>query len=394
MKKIIFTLFLFTAVICTAEQSTGTDILDKVSGCIKKNHVNPFTEITEAEFNAEIKTLKSEWNKKNETEKYFALRGLIALLGDSHTQIVGTPFPQDALPFFVLPYGGHSIIVQAQNEYGELAGKELIAINGIEIKTVLKNLMPIISYDTEGYAELKAHYECRLSSSLKFTKVIKSSEKIDITVKDVLTGEIKTFKIGFLKSGQQITNPVFARFAPTLFQSGYYRADFIRDEILFIQYNICSDYSELPMSKFVSILKNKLKEKAPKKIIIDLRHNQGGDSTVIKPLIEMLKLFLKNGSAVFCLIGGETFSSGVMAAEDLKNIGAVLIGEKCGWNGRFGEVKELSLSDNLTLLYSVKDFSAYFKNGIVQPDKVVLPDLKDLANGIDTCIEYIKQNYN
>lgn len=388
MKK-LFSIFIISLLVvylfAESNDKAPISIFEELKHQIESTHPNPYTKITQQEFESQIEILKKNWNKQDAMQQYFSLRHLIALIGDAHTQVFKPIENDKVLPFFALPYEDHSIIVQAEEAYKELAGKELIAINGIKINIIFQELFPIISHDKEEWACLNAHYESRLFSSLKYIGAIKKGNVASIKIKDITTGKTKTMKVAFSEN-MQINNPVFANLAPTLFQSGYYRANILKD-MLFIQYNVCADFPDMPMKEFASRIKQ-LPE--VKKIIVDLRHNTGGDSEVITPLVEVLKDITKNkGTSLFALIGNGTFSSGVMAAIDLKEIGATLIGEEMGWNGKFGEVKEIQLSDGYTLFCSTKDFSQNIKE--IHPDIIMTQDLKDLGAGLDTLIEAIRK---
>ena len=388
MKK-LFSIFIISLLVvylfAESNDKAPISIFEELKRQIENTHPNPYTKITQQEFESQIEILKKNWNKQDAMQQYFSLRHLIALIGDAHTQVFKPIENDKVLPFFALPYGGHSIIVQAEEAYKELAGKELIAINGIKINIIFQKLFPIISHDKEEWAYLNAHHESRLFSNLKYVGAIKKGNVVGIKIKDITTGKTKTIKVAFSEN-MQINNPVFANLAPTLFQSGYYRANILKD-MLFIQYNVCADFPDMPMKEFASRIKQ-LPE--VKKIIVDLRHNSGGNSEVIIPLLEVLKDTTKNkGTPLFALIGNGTFSSGVMAAIDLKEIGATLIGEEMGWNGKFGEVKEIQLSDGYTLFCSTKDFSQNVKE--IHPDIIMTQDLKDLNAGLDTLIEAIRK---
>ena len=389
MKKLLSTftlILLFIAyTIIQANSENRNLILDELKNQIEGTHPTPYTNISKKEFETHLEILKKNWNKQDAIQQYFSLRYLVALIGDAHTQVFKQIENDKVLPFFALPYGDHSIIVQAEEAYKDLVGKELIAINGIKIKTILQKLLPIISHDKEEWAYLNAHYEIRLFSNLKYIGTIKKGNVVGIKIKDITTEKTKTIKVAFSEN-MQINNPVFANLSPTLFQSGYYRANILKD-MLFIQYNVCADFPDMPMKEFASRIKQ-LPE--VKKIIVDLRHNSGGDSEVIMPLVEVLKDTTENkGTPLFALIGNGTFSSGIMAALDLKEIGATLIGEEMGWDGKFGEVKEIQLSDGYTLFCSTKDFSQNIKE--THPDIIMMQDIKDLEAGLDTLIEAIRK---
>ena len=76
------------------------------------------------------------------------------------------------------------------------------------------------------------------------------------------------------------------------------------------------------MLKFVDFAAQTLAEideSKPRRIIVDLRFNQGGNSAILKPLTAGLAARRKIIGVPFVLIGSQTFSSGVWAANDLRN---------------------------------------------------------------------------
>lgn len=390
----------------SVQASINIEVLDEIKKCIEENHPAPYTKLSKKTFEKQISHLKKIWHKMSEDEKYFSLRKLCSL-GDAHTTILRNQLDTETLPFFILPYGKHSIIVQAEAEYTELLGKEVLEINGHKIDSIFKSMLPFISYDMIGWARLRFHYECRFVYILKHLKIVKNdASKATVKYKDIKSGKIKTAIIPFSQNFQ-INEPKFAPLAPSLFQVGYYRALALQD-VLFIQYNVCSDAPEMPMKDFALQIGNVASNF--KKIIIDLRHNAGGNSEVILPLIEVLKNISEK--KLFAIVGGGTFSSGVMAASALKEIGAIIIGENVGWDGKFGEVKSFHISgvksafgslpsgdsypddsfnkSSFTLSISTKDFSSIKSLSSLHPDILMSQDLRDLANGQDTIVEYIK----
>ena len=364
--------------------SSNVEILDEVRSYIEENHPTPYTTISKKAFKKKIERLKKTWHRMNKDEQYFSLRYLCSL-GDAHTTILRNKLEAKTLPFFILPYGKHSVIVQVDAKYKELVGKELLQVNGYKIDTIFKKLLLFISHDKLGWGRLQAHYECRFVSALQYLKIVNNdATEVTVKYKDIKNGKIETISVKFSPTAQ-IESPIFANLAPTLFQVGYYRA-FALQDVLFIQYNVCADAPDLPMKDFALQIGNVTSNF--KKIIIDLRHNAGGNSKVISSLIEVLKNL--NEHKLFAIVGGGTFSSGVMATTALKEIGATIIGEEVGWNGKFGEVKSFPLKDSeLTLLCSTKDFSSIESLTTLRPDILMSEDLNDLASGLDTIVDYI-----
>lgn len=360
---------------------------------LKKHHPAPFTKMTEEEFDAQISELTQNWNVMEEAERYYDLRRLVAALGDEHTSLLPPEdIVQPELPFFVMIYDGHWMIVQAQKEYGTLVGKELTAINDIEISRIREMLLPLISCETQQWADVQCSLEVRYLQNLNAVGAADDLVSVDITAKDVVSGEEITVEAEALNEGYDYQNTAFYPMAQTLAQSGYYYANLLEDGSVFIQYNVCAENPQMPMKEFAQELERQLLADAPEKVIVDLRHNSGGDSEVIRPLLETLQKFQEKGSTLYCLIGAQTFSSGVMNAIDMQQIGAQLVGEPTGGVLHFGELTQEILPDGSIFVCSTKDFSsAYALSGQLQPETEVVQTAEDFLAGKDTVIAYIQE---
>ena len=107
-------------------------------------------------------------------------------------------------------------------------------------------------------------------------------------------------------------------------------------------------------------------------VVLDLRYNAGGDSSVINPLVDALERIQdERGLEVYVLIGEDSFSSAILNALTLRErLGAVLVGRPTGGSvSHFGELDSFVLPDTgLTCWYSTK----WFDNGEKGP---LLPDI-------------------
>jgi len=364
---------------------------------IRKYHPDPFTKISEEEFDAALSELEQSWGElgKAEDGRYYAMRTLVASLGDEHTSLAPSAMKsQPELPFFVISYEGSWIVVQAQKEYSEIVGKKLTAVNGVTVKELRERLLPLISYETEGWAEYQCSLEFRYLRNLRYIGVTESLDEVEVTVEDCLTGEWETVELKACGKGYDYQNSsLYTSIAPTLVQSGYYRAELIFEDVLFIQYNVCQEAPDLSMEEFAQALKEQTADAPPEKILVDMRHNTGGNSDVITPLLALLKEYTDRGSRLYCLTGGETFSSGVLNVLDLKEIGACIVGQPTGGVTGFGELKTVRFSDGSRLYCSTKDFSQYYgSHSPVTPDIQVEQTIEDFLKGIDSVVSYIQNN--
>jgi C-terminal processing protease CtpA/Prc len=129
-------------------------------------------------------------------------------------------------------------------------------------------------------------------------------------------------------------------------------------------------------------------------VVIDLRGNSGGDSEIIKPLIQALKKHpsLSDKGHLYVLIGGHTFSSGADGALYLRNhLNAILVGKPTGGKpNSYGEIKGIKLPNSqLVVFYPVKWFKLVPDGDppSVEPDIVVGTSLNDILDGRDPMLE-------
>ena len=92
----------------------------------------------------------------------------------------------------------------------------------------------------------------------------------------------------------------------------------LKDGIPIITYNRCRDEDNMMKKLVQSLSKIDIS-----KIVIDLRYNGGGNSSIIKPLIQLLK---ERKSKIIMLVNEIVFSAGCFAITDLKELGGLSIG--------------------------------------------------------------------
>lgn len=101
----------------------------------------------------------------------------------------------------------------------------------------------------------------------------------------------------------------------------------VNGDTLHYIYNSCVISEKEKLIKSIEKMEKFEQKNIIKNFILDLRRNTGGSSLVIKPLIE----FLSNKKyQLYVFVDRYTFSSGVMALEDMLNLGAISIGEDIG----------------------------------------------------------------
>lgn len=181
---------------------------------------------------------------------------------------------------------------------------------------------------------------------------------------------------------------------------------YLKDGIPIITYNRCSDEDNM-MEKLVQ----SLSKIDISKIVIDLRYNGGGNSSIIKPLIQLLK---ERKSKIIMLLNEKVFSAGCFAITDLKELGGISIGTDVAMPmnsfGNLGDGFKLpksKLEGNYSYKYFYFDYNKcynlctkedfikfntaenkhYFKPIYLKPDVYCKESIEDLKNSKDIVLE-------
>ena len=394
LSKLIITLLILLPFLISSLLANRANEFEFMKEEVEMNHKNFFNTVSKEECEEEYKRLSSNIDDINYTDYYFVLSSFLALSNDSHTSLEAG----DIYSYFMyyplqLNYVGDKVyVVSGLSDYKDYMGKEVTAINGVNIKVIEEKVSLVVPHDNTVYLKLWLNNQLNNTSFLSFIDVV-DSDKAPVTL---------TFSDGKNVSlsptlSQEIDRDdiisAFSSYSPYIYQ-GYYRAMEIRDDVLLISYNTCSDNPSYPMKNFTSDLKKVLSKKKYSKIIVDLRYNGGGNSAVLDPVIKLLK---KEKCSKYALIGENTFSSAILNAVSLKDdADFTLVGTPTGGSiNHYGELKSFTLPETgWEVYYSSKYFKLSKKfDGSIIPDVYIEKDAESYFSGIDKEVEYCLGNY-
>lgn len=171
-----------------------------------------------------------------------------------------------------------------------------------------------------------------------------------------------------------------------------YRYDYLAGtRTLYVQYNACREIAGFPFATFLNELATFAQSHPIDRFVLDMRHNSGGDSRVLQPLISALQ---SPPIDTFVFIGRRTISSALINAIELdQRTNAIFVGEPTGGKpNSYGEVRSFVLpATRLTVTYSTK----YFELLPVEDPPSFAPDLHvpissdDYFGGIDPLLTSI-----
>lgn len=285
------------------------------------------------------------------------------------------------------------VIAYATPEYRALLGVSVEKVGGLDSAQLLERMSPYLAYETEGWQRVQAEMVFARRALLRELQLVQD-DKVVLTVAtpwgsrevEIPFGPASTTRqIGI---GDALSLPV-ALTASHPGQSYYWQQHLPGSAALYIQYNRCANDPALAFVDFAAQVARDIDTLQPRRVIVDLRFNGGGDTRVIKPLLKVLAARSSRIGRPVVLIGEYTFSSGVRAARDLRSrTGALLVGSATGGlNGGYGEAPATRLPNSgLGVQWSLKKYS-------LGPGKPVMPDVEvavsaaDLLSGRDAVLE-------
>lgn len=382
--------------------------LDMLSIELPKRHANLFFHKDKAEFYREIENLKRDIDYYDDYEVKAEISKIVASIKDAHTFVTLPVKVLCPLQFYWFKDGVY--VINTLKEQQDPLYSKVLAINGIPMKEIIETLSQSISYENESYLKSQLPKYLPATELLYGLEIIDEFDYVHITFEDrcknIRTLAIKALPINEVneKLKLKINNGTESISLPLYRQNldKYYWFKYLEDfKTVYFKYNACRNMGNKSVHEFGKKLISFINKNSVEKLVIDLRNNFGGDSTLLDPFIEKLKACekLNEKGKLFVIVGRETFSSALLNALSLKKeTNAIFIGEPTGGKPNcYGEVERFKLRNSgLQIAYSTK----YYR--VIENDKVLsfIPDInveigiEEYVSKEDPCLNYILENYN
>lgn len=353
---------------------------------LARRHINLFHTIDKQRFAAAVDRLDKTINGMDQARIVTELMRLVAMVGDGHTAVHRKHIAYLQLGLYWFDDGVY--VVAAPRGHGWAVGRKLTHVGGIPVDQVIDKLTAIIARDNS--MQIKAMMPNYLIdvTVLLGLGITKHKDRADYTLADA-SGKGRVLTVAL---GQKLQAPPRATPPPLYRQQRrlpYWHRYVAGQRLLYIAYNACTDHRLMPFAKLVAEVKAQLDKKQVTRVVIDLRHNGGGNSRIIAPLLGVLAAHpaVTRRGKLFVVIGRATFSSAVLNTLELKQrFNAIVVGEPSGGApSHYGEVKQLQLpSSRLFVSYATKYFKHPTMSGpVIEPDIKVGLTHEDFAAGRD-----------
>lgn len=320
---------------------------------------------------------------------------------DGHTGIF--PFtPADGTLLYPLRWWEFSdglLVTAARPPYEDLVGSRVEAVAGRPIDEVLRLVEPLAPRDNPSNLHAFAPLYLRVSNLLAGLGVIDVAGPTTFTLVD-RDGSRRDMEI-------EPTVPVFDddwdsglphRLAAT-------DAPWLRDQDTTLWWTFLEDSGTLfaqfnhvrgDATSVVSELRERAKEDDVERVVIDLRHNSGGDNTTLSPLeLALRDPTMNREGRLFAIIGRVTFSAAANFATDLEGSTSVIFaGEPMGGSPNlYGDTRPVDLEATGQTLYMA---TRYWERSTPDDERLTIePDIsvdlssEDYFAGRDPVLEAI-----
>ncbi len=363
-------------------------------------HPNAFANAPESEFLALKAEIEGRMGDESDTAFLLDLMRFAALAGDSHTSVsVGSLANFRAYPFAMVRRGESWYLSAAAPEDKDLLCQEVTKLAGKPVAEAVKAYGTLFSSDNPVHLRRSFRQACNVADIYEYLGLVEAGKPLAVTLKNGKSLSLKPMGMEEMNKLNAVRISDLIKGQPeTAAADAYYFAKPLTEEVYYIQYNVCAEAEDLSMADFAAAVAKELESGDYNRVLLDLRNNGGGSDGVIWPLLEVLRKEMDGGTRLVGLIGEATFSSALINAVEIQEMGGVLAGEPAGGSVcHFGAVHTFSLpnsgvrgqvSSKYIDLNTLLDAAAGRGVEALGPDVLVYQTMEDTLAGKDTLVEW------
>jgi hypothetical protein len=370
---------------------------------LPKRHKNAFFSITREKWDQAAKELAERAPGMADIDIAIGISRMTAMIGDGHTMASLDPkrWPQHPYPVFVRWFSDGVFVIATTPDHRDLLGAKVLRIGSLTIEEVSDRVAALISHDNEATLKHQLPNWIVMAEALRAVGVVDDLAPATFTLLDsqghqqaIDVAPLERFNrnaLIMLPDAKTTKLPISLQ--PRL--RSYWFEHLADSNSLYCRYDRCADDADKPVKQFAQEVLDFIDQHPIGQIIIDLRNNGGGNSVLLRPLIEGLKSRKESGRdhRLYVLIGRRTFSSGMLNANELRrDAGAILVGEPTGGKpNSYGEVKTFALAHSgIEIQYSTKlFFTDDHDPPSLMPDVAVEISSADYFAGRDPVVEAV-----
>jgi hypothetical protein len=284
------------------------------------------------------------------------LERLAALLGDGHTTVrqFASRFETTALPLRFYVFSDGLFVIDAHAGFERWIGSQVLAIGATPTDALLERIAAYISLDNVHGVRWGAPRFLRLTGMLeavaegidptgiRVTLRPPGSEPSEVELAPVVEPPLdSTPKLMPSRLPDAPPPPLYLRDVPRS-----HWLERLDERTVYAQCNQFVNDEGAALADFAARLRQALEEHAPARLVFDVRHNNGGDGSLLTPLVYALRDYdARPGTELVVLMGRNTFSAAqIFLARVERETEALFAGEPSSSSPNFvGESNSVAL---------------------------------------------------
>jgi pimeloyl-ACP methyl ester carboxylesterase len=338
--------------------------LRALTNAIRTIHPKPFWRGNERDFQAEVDQLDRAIPYLDDNAIKVGLIQLTAMI-DGHTIL---PFSQGPMGFGYYPLRLYSFsdgifVIDAQPPWQDVIGARLVQIGDLSADEAFRRLAPLAQHDNDLTLRLLTPVHMLVPEELIATGVIadptrpnfvfelRDETRRTLNPPPTTTDLFRAWGGGFAPLPQQGGALYLSRTGER-----FWFTPLEESRSLYIQYNQVqsSTQSGESLTTMASKIERALADHDVARVIVDLRHNSGGDNHTYGPLLRLLQSAAVNQPGrLFVITSRHTFSAAAnFATEVERTTHAIFVGEPMGGRPNlYGDTRTATLPNSHLTVY-------------------------------------------
>jgi hypothetical protein len=312
--------------------------------------------ITRQQFDVKLRELREAIPRLTDAQVVLAIVKLMTFLGDGHSTVLPNrenPAYRTAVPVQYYWFAEGLFVISAHPKHKDLLGAEVLRLDGRPAGDVLKAMMPYVSRDRGNpiWPRQLTPYMLRNLTLLHAAGQIKSPKQVTLAVRDI-GGAKREVTVAADDTQPEIWNqfpnpPSWVNLASTLGAPPLYLRsmdknywfEYLADrKTVYFQFNRVLDGQKESLAQFTERLFRFIDEKDVERLVIDMRWNNGGNTSLSHPLLLALigNRKINQRGKLFVIIGRRTYSAAQNTVTYMdRYTNATFVGEPTGSSPNF-----------------------------------------------------------
>lgn len=291
--------------------------LDFLLAEIKRLHYRYRWDSLPATFTTLFNALQAEVPSLTDDQIVVRIQRILAQLGDGPSLVYffGGDHGLKRLPVNLYFFSDGLYIMHAPAEYRDLVGSRVLKIGDLDPETIVQRLTPYITRDNENQSRAMGVYFMTTPAFLREIGAVNDTDHVGLTLQSP-DGKAKTITLSPQAGGDLIRSllPPESSIPPPLYltrlDEAYWFVELPEASAVYVQFHHVMDAPDENLEAFSARLKRFLDEERPDNLIIDVRHNNGGNAQLLPPLLRTLIQFEgKANSHIYVISGRTTYSA-------------------------------------------------------------------------------------